>query len=94
MSKLILLGLAIFLATLPAVRGQDAKHLSDREIQHRLTGTWYSMWGKGYTTTNIIAADGSYVSQTVGLPKGQTVKYNGTFLAKEGVVVGKAIIGK
>lgn len=92
MSKFTVLGLAVVLATISAVRAEDTKHLSDREIQHRLTGTWYSTWGQGHTTTNIIAADGSYVSVTVGLPKGQTVKYNGTFLAKDGVVVGKAII--
>jgi len=94
MRKFNVLGLAIFLATNAVMHGQDAKHLSDREIQRKLTGTWFTTWGKGYTTTNIIAADGSFGSQTVGLPKGQTVKYNGTFLAKDGVVVGKAIIGK
>ena len=85
--------MAILLATVPAVRGQDAMLLNDQEIQHRLTGTWFSSWGRGLTTTNIIAADGSFVSQTVGFTNGVTEGYHGTFLATNGIVAGKAMIG-
>jgi hypothetical protein len=94
MRKFTILGLALCLATITAVRGQDTRLLSDRAIQHKLTGTWYSSWGRGLTTTNIIAADGSYVSKTVGLPNGVTESYHGTFLVTNGMVVGNAIIGK
>jgi hypothetical protein len=91
MRKLTLLGLAFCLATVTAVRGQDTKPLSDREIQHRLTGTWVSAWGHGLTTTNIIAADGSYVSRIGGLTNGLTFQYHGTFLATNGIVAGNMI---
>jgi len=93
MKKFTVLGWAILLATVPAVRGQDAMLLNDQEIQHRLTGTWFSSWGRGLTTTNIIAADGSFVSQTVGFTNGVTEGYHGTFLATNGIVAGKAMIG-
>ena len=94
MKKFIILGLAVFLVTVPNVRGQPAKPLSDQEIQRKLTGTWVSSWGSGLTTTNVIAADGSFVSTTTDLANGKTTGYRGTFLAKDGVVVGQATIGK
>lgn len=94
MRKFSILGLAIFLVFTLNVRGQPFKHLSDQEIQRELTGTWVASWGKGLTTTNVIAADGSYVSQTTGFVKGGTGRYQGTFLAKDGVVVNRADFGK
>jgi hypothetical protein len=94
MKKFILLGLATFLVIVPGVRGQESIQHSDQEIQHKLTGTWVSSWGRGLTTTNVIAADGSFKSTTGGFTNGVVVGYQGTFLAKDGVVVGKAIIGK
>jgi hypothetical protein len=94
MRKFILFGLAIFMVTIVGVRGQAFKLLDNREIQRELTGTWVSPWGRGLTTTNIIAADGSYVSQTSGFTNGMTTRYQGTFLATNGMVVGKATNGK
>ncbi len=94
MKKLIILGLAIFLATIAGVRGQPFKLLSDQKIQHQLTGTWVSSWGHGLNTTNIIAADGSYVSRTGGFTNGRTGQYQGTFVVTNGLVVGKAMFGK
>jgi hypothetical protein len=91
MRKFTLLGFALCLATVTALRGQDTKPLSDREIQHRLTGTWVSPWGRGLTTTNIIAPDGSYVSKIGGLTNGLTFQYHGTFLATNGIVAGTVI---
>ena len=90
MRKFTLLGLAICLATITAVRGQDTRNLSDREIQHKLTGTWVASWGPGLITTNVIAADGSFVSKIINLSNGQTMQYPGTFLVKGGMVMGKA----
>lgn len=140
MRKCILIGLAIFLATSPVVRGQQPKRLSDPETQHelaatntsslsrdqtatnaitnavavsgssvlqasgiehfeglsdqeiqrKLAGTWVTTWGEGQTTTDIIAANGDFVSETVGLPKGQKIRYEGTFLATNGMVNGQA----
>jgi hypothetical protein len=91
MKKFTILGLAICLGTITVVRGQDTKHLSDKEIQHKLTGTWVSPWGRGLTTTNIIAADGSYVSKIGGLTNGLTFQYHGKFLASNGIVVNNLI---
>jgi hypothetical protein len=90
MRKFTLLGLAICLATITAVRGQDTRNLSDQEIQHKLTGTWVASWGPGLITTNVIAADGSYVSKINNLSNGQTMQYPGTFLVTNGMVMGKA----
>jgi len=87
-------GLVIFLVTIVGVRGEPFKLLSDREIQRELTGTWVSSWGRGLTTTNVIAADGSYVSYISGFTNGTTTRYQGTFLAKDGMVVGKAMFGQ
>jgi hypothetical protein len=94
MNKSTILGLAILLATIAGVRGQPFKLLSDQKIQRELTGTWVSPWGHGLTTTNVIAADGSYVSQTGGFTNGSTEQYRGTFMATNGMVVGRATIGK
>jgi hypothetical protein len=91
MRKFTLLGLAICLATITAVRGEDAGNPGDREIQHKLIGTWVASWGPGLITTNVIAADGSYVSKISNFSNGQTTQYHGTFLAKDGMVMGKAI---
>jgi hypothetical protein len=91
MKKYVILGLAILLGTVPNMRGQPAK-LSDQEIQKELTGTWVTTWGNDQTTTNIIAADGSYVSLIKG-PKGGA-RYTGTFQATNGMVLGKAWFGK
>lgn len=86
------LGLAFFLVISSGAYGQPFRLLSDREIQHGLTGTWVASWGHGLTTTNVIAADGSYVSQTSGYPKGTPGRYRGTFLAKDGMVVNRTTI--
>ena len=67
--------------------------LSDQENQRRLVGTWVTTWGKGQTTTDIIAASGNYVSETVGLPKGQKVKYDGKFVITNGLLNGEAYFG-
>ena len=75
----------------PANGSEHFKRLNDSEIQRELTGTWVTTWGRGQTTTDVIAADGSFLSQTVGLPKGQKIQYHGTFLAKDGMVLGKAV---
>ncbi len=93
MRKLTIIGLAIFLVTIVGVRGQPFKLLSDRDIQHELTGTWVASWGRGLNTTNVIAADGSYVSLTGGFTNGRTGQYQGTFVAKNGLVIGKAKFG-
>jgi len=126
MKKFILIGFAIFLATVPGVHaqqtnspaGQSMKHAltatnvsssvpgastnaplaykqskADLKIQRKLAGTWVTTWETNLTVTDIIATNGNFVSQTTGFARGLVGRYQGTFLVKDGMVIGQAKFG-
>ncbi|HEY3763296.1 MAG TPA: hypothetical protein VGN23_16235 [Verrucomicrobiae bacterium] len=93
MKHYYLLVLAILLVAISDMRGQESRSPGDKELQRKLTGTWVTAWGNNMITTNVIAADGSYVSQITG-PNGGRARYEGTFLVTNGIVYGKAIFEK
>ena len=89
MKKLSIIGLAVVLVAVIALLWIHFKHPSDRQIQRELAGTWYFIWPKTprLTTTNVIAPDGSYVSQISGFPNGKTIRNEGTLIVRDGVVI-------
>jgi hypothetical protein len=58
----------------------------DATIQKELTGTWHRDYGHGFQITNIIAADGSYQAQVVGLNNVTVGSSEGSLIAKNGVL--------
>ena len=89
MKKLSIIGLAVVLVVVIALLWIHFKHPSDRQIQRELAGTWYFTWAKSprLTTTNVIAPDGSYVSQISGFQNGKTIRNEGTLIVRDGVVI-------
>ena len=59
----------------------------DTTIQKELTGTWTRQFGHGYQITNVIAPDGSYQCQIVGLTNGTINSLEGRLIAKNGVLI-------
>ena len=82
--------MAVFLVIILGLLWQHFKRPSDRQIQRELTGTWVSSWGRGLTTTNVIAPDGSFASQVSGFANGGTIRNQGTLLATGGILVATA----
>ena len=58
----------------------------DATIQRELTGTWHRDVG-GFQVTNVIAADGSYQVQVVGLNNITVGTSEGSLIAKNGVLI-------
>jgi hypothetical protein len=58
----------------------------DATIQKELTGTWHRDYGHGFQITNVIAADGSYQAQVVGLNNVTVGGSEGSLIAKNGVL--------
>lgn len=89
MKKVIIIGLAVIIVTMIAVLWTRSRHPSDRQIQRELAGTWYFTWPKDprLTTTNVIAPDGSCVSEVSGFPDGKTIRSEGTFIVRDGTVI-------
>jgi hypothetical protein len=52
-----------------------------------LIGTWYRDFGHGFQITNVIAADGSYRVQVVGLNNITVGTSEGSLIAKNGVLI-------
>ena len=59
----------------------------DAAIQRQLTGTWTRQFGNGFRITNVIAPDGSYQCQIVGLTNGTIDSLEGRLIAKNGVLI-------
>ena len=59
----------------------------DTTIQKELTGTWTRQLGHGFQITNVIAPDGSYQCQIVGLTNGAIDTLEGSLVAKNGVLI-------
>jgi hypothetical protein len=59
----------------------------DATIQKELIGTWYRDFGHGFQITNVIAADGSYRVQVVGLNNITVGTSEGSLIAKNGVLI-------
>jgi hypothetical protein len=59
----------------------------DATIQRELTGTWTRQFGNGFRITNVIAPDGSYQCQIVGLTNGTIDSLEGRLIAKNGVLI-------
>jgi hypothetical protein len=55
--------------------------------QEKLTGTWVHDWDGDVRSTNVIAADGSYQCQIVGFTNGSIVRFEGTLIATNGVLI-------
>jgi hypothetical protein len=60
---------------------------SDATIQRELTGTWARYFRNGVSITSVIAPDGSYKCQFVGLTKGTIESLEGMLIAKNGVLI-------
>jgi hypothetical protein len=59
----------------------------DAKIQKELTGTWHRDYGHGFQITNVIAADGSYEVQVVGLNNVTVGSSEGSLIAKNGALI-------
>ena len=59
----------------------------DATIQKELTGTWHRDYGHGFQITRVIAPDGSYQVQVVGLNNVTVGSSEGSLIAKHGVLI-------
>ena len=90
MKKVIIIGLAVVIVAVIALLWTRSKHPSDQQIQRELAGTWYFSWtnmGRSLTTTNVIAPDGRFVSEVSGFADGKTIRNEGTFIVRDGIVI-------